>query len=123
MHSFIDKEFDTIRPTIILTFNYLGTILQVTHWHSPRFHAYYPTANSYPAIVADILSDAIGVIGFTWVKMDVPALITSICLHKNKQLYLLLKTGCNLYNFASKRKNLRGSLFFFKFHYAKMIKT
>lgn len=26
----------------------------VTHWHSPRFHAYFPTANSYPAIVAVI---------------------------------------------------------------------
>lgn len=39
----------------------------VTHWHSPRFHAYFPTANSYPAIVADILSGAIACIGFTWV--------------------------------------------------------
>ena len=38
----------------------------VTHWHSPHFHAYFPTGNSYPAIVADILSDAIGCIGFTW---------------------------------------------------------
>ncbi|KAK3087862.1 hypothetical protein FSP39_011631 [Pinctada imbricata] len=38
----------------------------VTHWHSPQFHAYFPTANSYPGIVADILSDAIGCIGFTW---------------------------------------------------------
>ena len=28
----------------------------VTHWHSPHFHAYFPTANSYPAIVADMLS-------------------------------------------------------------------
>lgn len=27
----------------------------VTHWHSPHFHAYFPTANSYPAIVAVIL--------------------------------------------------------------------
>ena len=27
----------------------------VTHWHHPQFHAYFPTANSYPAIVADIL--------------------------------------------------------------------
>lgn len=43
-------------------------ILKVTHWHSPQFHAYFPTANSYPAIVADILSDAIGCIGFSWVK-------------------------------------------------------
>ncbi|KAF0757511.1 aromatic-L-amino-acid decarboxylase [Aphis craccivora] len=40
----------------------------VTHWHSPRFHAYFPTANSYPAIVADILSDSIACIGFSWVK-------------------------------------------------------
>ena len=28
----------------------------VTHWHHPQFHAYFPTANSYRAIVADILS-------------------------------------------------------------------
>nr|UCS97434.1 dopa decarboxylase [Bemisia tabaci] len=39
----------------------------VTHWHSPRFHAYFPTACSYPAIVADMLSDAIACIGFTWI--------------------------------------------------------
>ena len=39
----------------------------VTHWHSPQFHAYFPTANSYPAIVADMLSDAIGCIGFSWI--------------------------------------------------------
>ena len=41
---------------------------QVTHWHSPQFHAYFPTGNSYPAICADILSDAIGCIGFSWVS-------------------------------------------------------
>lgn len=40
----------------------------VTHWHSPHFHAYYPTANSYPAIVADMLSGAIACIGFTWIS-------------------------------------------------------
>ena len=40
----------------------------VTHWHSPRFHAYFPTAQSYPAIVADMLSGAIACIGFTWVS-------------------------------------------------------
>lgn len=40
----------------------------ITHWHSPHFHAYYPTANSYPAIVADMLSGAIACIGFTWIS-------------------------------------------------------
>ncbi|XP_076663371.1 aromatic-L-amino-acid decarboxylase [Andrena cerasifolii] len=38
----------------------------VTHWNSPHFHAFYPTANSYPAIVGDILSTGIGCIGFSW---------------------------------------------------------
>ena len=32
-----------------------------------QFHAYFPTANSYPAIVADILSGAIACIGFSWI--------------------------------------------------------
>ncbi|KAL5281288.1 DDC family protein [Megaselia abdita] len=39
----------------------------VTHWHSPKFHAYFPTANSYPAIVADMLCGAIACIGFSWI--------------------------------------------------------
>lgn len=52
----------------------------VTHWHSPHFHAYFPTANSYPAICADILSDAIACIGFSWVKNS---------LIKNKVSFLL----------------------------------
>ncbi|XP_046470775.1 aromatic-L-amino-acid decarboxylase [Neodiprion pinetum] len=39
----------------------------ITHWQSPKFHAYFPTAQSYPAIVADMLSGAIACIGFTWI--------------------------------------------------------
>ncbi|CAO2640673.1 Aromatic-L-amino-acid decarboxylase [Lemmus lemmus] len=38
----------------------------VTHWHSPYFFAYFPTAGSYPALLADMLSGAIGCIGFSW---------------------------------------------------------
>ncbi|XP_022260864.1 aromatic-L-amino-acid decarboxylase isoform X2 [Canis lupus baileyi] len=38
----------------------------VTHWHSPFFFAYFPSANSYPALLADILCGAIGCIGFSW---------------------------------------------------------
>ncbi|XP_033983162.1 aromatic-L-amino-acid decarboxylase-like [Trematomus bernacchii] len=38
----------------------------VTHWHSPYFYAYFPTASSYPAMLADMLSAAIGCIGFSW---------------------------------------------------------
>jgi aromatic-L-amino-acid decarboxylase len=39
----------------------------VTHWHSPNFYAYFPTAVSYPAICADILSGGIACIGFSWI--------------------------------------------------------
>ncbi|XP_019614071.1 PREDICTED: aromatic-L-amino-acid decarboxylase-like [Branchiostoma belcheri] len=38
----------------------------VTFWHSPHFHAYFPTGNSYPAMLGDMLSGAIGCIGFSW---------------------------------------------------------
>lgn len=49
----------------------------VTHWHNPQFHAYFPTANSYPAIVADMLSGAIACIGFTWVRFAVTFSVTN----------------------------------------------
>ncbi|XP_049862345.1 aromatic-L-amino-acid decarboxylase-like isoform X1 [Schistocerca gregaria] len=38
----------------------------VTHWQHPRFHAYFPSGNSYPSILGDMLGDAIGCIGFSW---------------------------------------------------------
>lgn len=41
----------------------------VTHWQHPRFHAYFPSGNSFPSILGDLLSDAIGCIGFSWVSL------------------------------------------------------
>ncbi|KAK2141738.1 hypothetical protein LSH36_1050g00008 [Paralvinella palmiformis] len=38
----------------------------ITHWQHPRFHAYFPAGNSYPSILGDMLSNAIGCIGFSW---------------------------------------------------------
>lgn len=43
----------------------------VTHWQHPRFHAYFPSGNSFPSILGDMLSDAIGCIGFSWVSKKV----------------------------------------------------
>lgn len=40
----------------------------MTHWNSPQFHAYYPTANSYPAIIGELLSAGIGGVGFSWIS-------------------------------------------------------
>lgn len=40
----------------------------VTHWQHPRFHAYFPSGNSFPSMLGDLLGDAIGCIGFSWVS-------------------------------------------------------
>nr|XP_054773616.1 aromatic-L-amino-acid decarboxylase-like [Lytechinus pictus] len=40
---------------------------QVTHWNHPNFHAYFPTANSFAAILGDMVSDAIACVGFSWI--------------------------------------------------------
>ncbi|MCP9261711.1 Aromatic-L-amino-acid decarboxylase [Dirofilaria immitis] len=38
----------------------------ITHWQHPRFHAYFPAGNAFPNILADMISDAIGAVGFSW---------------------------------------------------------
>jgi len=43
-------------------------LFQVTHWQSPHFHAYFPAASSYPAIVGEILNTGIACLGFNWVS-------------------------------------------------------
>jgi len=38
----------------------------ITHWQHPHFHAYFPAGNAFPSILADMLSDALGCVGFSW---------------------------------------------------------
>nr|XP_060637499.1 aromatic-L-amino-acid decarboxylase [Anolis sagrei ordinatus]XP_060637500.1 aromatic-L-amino-acid decarboxylase [Anolis sagrei ordinatus] len=52
----------------------------VTHWHSPYFFAYFPAANSFPAILADMLSTGIGCIGFSWASSPVCTELETIVL-------------------------------------------
>lgn len=40
----------------------------VVHWNHPHFHAYFPSGNSYPSLLGDMLSAALGTIGFSWVS-------------------------------------------------------
>ncbi|KAJ8726397.1 hypothetical protein PYW07_001095 [Mythimna separata] len=40
----------------------------ITHWHSPRFHAFYPTGTSYASIIGNMLCDGLSVIGFSWLS-------------------------------------------------------
>jgi aromatic-L-amino-acid decarboxylase len=40
----------------------------ITHWVSPHFHAFFPTASSFPAIVGEMLSAGLGCVGLSWVS-------------------------------------------------------
>jgi len=69
-------------------------LFQVTHWHSPYFNAYFPTAHSFPAMLADMLSGAIGCIGFSWVCFSFCSSIhqvssLSVCIHPASQSVFL----------------------------------
>jgi len=52
----------------------------VTHWQHPRFHAYFPSGNSFPSILGDMLSDGIGCIGFSWAASPVCTELETIVL-------------------------------------------
>lgn len=41
----------------------------LTHWHSPHFHAYFPTANSFPGIIGDMFLSGLGVLSKDWVRI------------------------------------------------------
>ena len=55
----------------------------LTHWQSSRFFAYFPTATSYPSMLADILTDCCSCIGFTWVSA-IPTYNTILALFFNE---------------------------------------
>lgn len=38
----------------------------ITHWQSPNFYAYFPSNNSGPSILGDLLSSGMGVQGMLW---------------------------------------------------------
>lgn len=83
----------------------------VTHWQHPRFHAYFPSGNSFPSILGDMLSDAIGCIGFSWVSsthIKIPFFFTKSFFEEKKikrspfqragKGKLLSNTTCNYYD-------------------------
>jgi aromatic-L-amino-acid/L-tryptophan decarboxylase len=38
----------------------------ITHWQSPNFFAFFPSNNSFPSILGDLLSSGLGVQGMLW---------------------------------------------------------
>lgn len=79
-----------------LRFNlFIYFYFQVTHWHNPNFFAYFSAAQSFPAMLADMLSGAIGCIGFSWVSDFLPCVSSACCLKKRDHFFLLLSFPCS----------------------------
>jgi aromatic-L-amino-acid/L-tryptophan decarboxylase len=38
----------------------------ITHWQSPHFHAYFPANSSYPSVLGEMITAAIGAQGMVW---------------------------------------------------------
>ena len=55
-----------------------------------RFHAYFPAGNSYPSILADMLSDAIGCVGFSWVSSSSTSLSVTYSILTFVKTWLLI---------------------------------
>lgn len=55
----------------------------MVHWNHPKFFAYFPSGNSYPSVLGDMLSSAIGSIGFSWVSQNFGHYIFSHNSHFN----------------------------------------
>ncbi len=39
----------------------------ITHWQHPGFHAYFPANNSFPSVIAELLTAGLGVQGMKWI--------------------------------------------------------
>jgi len=39
----------------------------MTHWQSPSFFAYFPANSSFPALLGEMMSGALNMIGFSWI--------------------------------------------------------
>nr|XP_029497904.1 aromatic-L-amino-acid decarboxylase-like [Oncorhynchus nerka] len=78
----------------------------VTHWHSPYFYAYFAAANSFPAILADMLSGAIGCIGFSWGSNEVNETLLKR-INKSRKIHLVpcLLSGQFVLRFALCARN------------------
>ena len=38
----------------------------ITHWQSPHFHAYFPANSSYPSVLGEMITSALGAQGMVW---------------------------------------------------------
>jgi aromatic-L-amino-acid decarboxylase len=58
----------------------------ITHWQHPNFHAYFPANNSYPSILAEMLTSAIGAQCMMWQTSPAAAELEEVVMNWLKQM-------------------------------------
>ncbi|TDG50172.1 hypothetical protein AWZ03_003388 [Drosophila navojoa] len=53
----------------------------IVHWNHPKFFAYFPSGNSFPSVLGDLLGSAIGSIGFSWASCPAAAELETIVMN------------------------------------------
>ncbi|RLD27747.1 MAG: aspartate aminotransferase family protein [Bacteroidetes bacterium] len=61
----------------------------ITHWQHPRFHAYFPANNSFPSILAEILTSGLGVQAMIWETSPAAAELEELTLNWFKEMMQL----------------------------------
>ncbi len=61
----------------------------ITHWQHPRFHAYFPANNSYPSVLAEILTSGLGVQAMIWETSPAAAELEELTLNWFKEMMQL----------------------------------
>lgn len=64
----------------------------MTHWQSPSFHAYFPANNSYPSVLAEMLTSAMGAQCMMWQTSPAAAELEELTADWLKQMLGLPKS-------------------------------
>ena len=58
----------------------------ITHWQNPNFFAYFPANNSYPSVLAEMLTATLGVQGMIWETSPAAAELEEIVMNWLKEM-------------------------------------
>ncbi|QRW15365.1 aromatic-L-amino-acid decarboxylase [Ceratobasidium sp. AG-Ba] len=66
----------------------------ITHWQHPSFFAYFPTANTFEGVLADLLSTSVSNPGFNWACSPACTELEAIVMDWSAKLFGLDPTFC-----------------------------
>ncbi|KAG8746154.1 hypothetical protein FRC10_006020 [Ceratobasidium sp. 414] len=66
----------------------------ITHWQHPAFFAYFPTANTFEAVLADLLSSSVSNPGFNWASSPACTELEAIVMDWSAKLFGLDPAFC-----------------------------